>query len=121
MQADWTGAVSTALLLCAVLAPSHALASDNNEDPPYMIYINPETGKYTTKDPLAHRPTDYDPQAAASPPVRVGRRAVPGDPGSGGKADRYGTLVAGALLLFAAAAAAWRFRSRRGGRALRGP
>lgn len=39
--------------LAALLGPSLSVASDDDEQPAYMIYIDPETGKYTTEDPLA--------------------------------------------------------------------
>lgn len=39
--------------LTALLGPPLSVASDDDEQPAYMIYIDPETGKYTTEDPLA--------------------------------------------------------------------
>lgn len=111
--------LAAAFLLTAVLAPVCARASDNNEDPPYMIYIDPETGKYTTKDPDARRPTDYDAQADALPRAASARRAAPSGPAAR-KIDQSGAFVAAALLVLSLGAAAWRFRRRRGGRALGG-
>jgi hypothetical protein len=39
--------------LAALLGPLPSVASDDDEQPVYKIYIDPETGKYTTEDPLA--------------------------------------------------------------------
>ncbi|MDH3351281.1 MAG: hypothetical protein OEM51_07015 [Gammaproteobacteria bacterium] len=43
--------------------PGPAFSGDEDKDPAYMIYIDPETGKYTTEDPSA----DATPDAAAVP------------------------------------------------------
>lgn len=111
--------MAAAFLLAAFLAPASAPASDNNEDPPYMIYIDPETGRYTTKDPQARRPTDYDAQADALPRAAAARHAAPAGPATP-TGDRSGAFVAAALLVLTAGAAAWRFRRRRGARVLGG-
>jgi hypothetical protein len=47
-----------ACLLCALLQPYPAAASDNDERPAYMIYIDPETGQYTTQDPSRRSQAD---------------------------------------------------------------
>lgn len=120
MQPGWMRALVSVFLLSAVLAPVRAPASDNNEDPPYMIYIDPETGKYTTKDPQVRRPTDYDVQASSPPRTSGERQAVPAAPAAAGKIDRSGAFVAGALLVLTAGAAAWRFRRGRSGRMVGG-
>ncbi len=41
------------LLIGATLMPGAAIAGDDDKPPAYRIYIDPETGKYTTEDPLA--------------------------------------------------------------------
>ena len=38
-------------ILAAVLLPAIAYPGDEDTKPAYMIYIDPETGKYTTEDP----------------------------------------------------------------------
>jgi hypothetical protein len=38
-------------ILAAVIFPAIAYAGDEDSRPAYMIYIDPETGKYTTDDP----------------------------------------------------------------------
>ena len=40
-------------ILAAALLPAIAYAGDEDSKPAYMIYIDPETGKYTTEDPDA--------------------------------------------------------------------
>lgn len=59
-----------ALVLAALLVAANATAGDDDERPAYMIYIDPETGRYTTEDPFADVP---DPRTAApAPPVAPG-------------------------------------------------
>jgi len=41
------------VILAAALLPTTAFAGDEDTKPAYMIYIDPETGKYTTDDPDA--------------------------------------------------------------------
>ena len=53
----------------ALLAAGSALAGDDDKAPAYRIYIDPETGMYTTEDPLA--PEELQPVAAARPPTVV--------------------------------------------------
>lgn len=36
-----------------------SLAGDEDTQPAYMIYIDPETGKYTTEDPYADKSDDH--------------------------------------------------------------
>lgn len=44
--------------LAAVLLPAIAYPGDEDTKPAYMIYIDPETGKYTTEDPEAGNTND---------------------------------------------------------------
>lgn len=68
------------VLLClgAVLAGVDGHAGDDDKPPAYKIYIDPETGRYTTEDPMA-RPEPM-PVATAlqapSRPVREGQTAA---------------------------------------------
>ncbi len=45
-------------ILAAVLLPAIAYPGDEDTKPAYMIYIDPETGKYTTEDPEAGNTND---------------------------------------------------------------
>jgi len=40
-----------AVILAAVLLPTTAWCGDEDSEPAYMIYVDPETGKYTHEDP----------------------------------------------------------------------
>ena len=40
-------------ILAAALLTATAYAGDEDSEPAYMIYIDPDTGKYTTEDPDA--------------------------------------------------------------------
>ena len=40
-------------ILAAVVLPTTAYPGDDDTKPAYMIYIDPDTGKYTTEDPDA--------------------------------------------------------------------
>ncbi len=40
-------------ILAVSLLPVFVMAGDEDTKPAYMIYIDPETGKYTTEDPYA--------------------------------------------------------------------
>ena len=62
----------------ALLTAAAAGASDDDEDPPYMIYIDPESGKYTTVDPLAA--PDPRAQALPGPGDGAGTVAAPKSP-----------------------------------------
>ncbi len=44
-------------ILAAALLPAIAFAGDEDTKPAYMIYIDPDTGKYTTEDPDAGNTT----------------------------------------------------------------
>lgn len=68
-----------AVLACAA-AP--ALAGDDDKAPAYKIYIDPETGRYTTEDPEAAQP------AAAVPPPAA----------AGASKDRLPMLAGGAIV-----------------------
>lgn len=64
-----------AATLCAVLPLQNSFASDN-DTPPYLIYIDPSTGKYTTQDPSApvtnpHPVTDDNKSAVQPEPVKT--------------------------------------------------
>lgn len=68
------------VLFClgAVLAAVDGHAGDDDKPPAYRIYIDPETGKYTTEDPLTRlepMPVVTAPQAPSSP-VREGQTAA---------------------------------------------
>ena len=45
-------------ILAAVLLPAIAYPGDEDTKPAYMIYIDPETGKYTTEDPASGNTND---------------------------------------------------------------
>ncbi len=45
-------------ILAAVLLPATAYPGDEDTKPAFMIYIDPETGKYTTEDPEAGNSND---------------------------------------------------------------
>jgi hypothetical protein len=65
--------LASVLLVPALFGAAATLASDNDEKPPYMIYIDPETGKYTTRDPYAEpaaesRPSQPEPARVSVQP-----------------------------------------------------
>jgi len=63
------------IILAAVLLTGTAYPGDEDSKPGYMIYIDPETGKYTTEDPDAGNTN--------APPVVPARPASgDSDPGS---------------------------------------
>lgn len=74
-RSGWLAAVLAGALALPGAAAVHA--SDDDEDPPYLIYIDPETGKYTTVDPQA-APRDAERQ---SPPRPAGSAPAPADRG----------------------------------------
>ena len=45
-------------LLIGTLMSGQAISSDDDEKPPYMIYVDPVTGKYTTEDPYRENAVD---------------------------------------------------------------
>ncbi len=45
-------------ILAVALLPATAYSGDEDTKPAYMIYIDPETGKYTTEDPEAGNTND---------------------------------------------------------------
>lgn len=60
------------VILAAVLLPPTAWSGDEDSKPAYMIYIDPETGKYTHEDPdtvtqivapAKQAPTDSQPRS----------------------------------------------------------
>lgn len=65
-----------ALFLAALLVAANAPAGDDDERPAYMIYIDPETGRYTTEDPFADAPGQQAPASAAP------ASAAPATPGT---------------------------------------
>lgn len=50
--------VCFAATFLTVLLPTSVYSGDEDEKPAYMIYIDPETGKYTTEDPDKKNPSD---------------------------------------------------------------
>jgi hypothetical protein len=74
-----------------------AAASDDDERPAYMIYIDPETGKYTTEDP--HRIVADEKQGGM-------------DSVTAGKASSAPLIIAGALLVMLATAYALKSNRR---------
>lgn len=85
-----------------MLATGPTLAGDDDKPPAYKIYIDPETGKYTTEDPAAVK-SGAAGLAAAPEPAPEGREA--GDTG-----PPYGFLAAAAVIALVAGAV---FRYRR--------
>ena len=86
------------VLLLALLATTGsggiAMAGDEDQEPAYKIYIDPETGKYTTEDPEA---------AAADNVAAV--PAAPATPGPAGPGT--GFVVAGAVIALVAGGLIW--------------
>lgn len=41
------------LVAALLLGPLYTRAGDEDREPAYLIYIDPETGRYTTRDPAA--------------------------------------------------------------------
>jgi hypothetical protein len=64
-----------AITAATLAAAAASLAGDEDQDPAYLIYIDPETGRYTTEDPAAGAertgplPIDAAEPAAASRPT----------------------------------------------------
>lgn len=89
-------------MLAVALAAAGAAAvqaSDDDEDPPYLIYIDPETGRYTTIDPQA---------AVADERERAARRTASAPGRKSGRTDSElswaaasGAAVAAAFLVLA--------------------
>ena len=50
--------VCSLAFLAAALLPATAFPGDEDTKPAYMIYIDPETGRYTTEDPDTDRTND---------------------------------------------------------------
>lgn len=78
--------------LAALLGPLPSVASDNDEQPVYKIYIDPETGKYTTEDPLA---ADREPPAPAVTAESTTAAPAAGVP----RQNRYAAVAAALLIL----------------------
>lgn len=118
LQAGGMRLLPALLLFCAVLAPSAAPGSDNDERPAYMIYLDPETGQYTTEDPLRSLQADDDEGEPAPPSSAAGGATESSGPqagGDGATGRSAGTvLIAAAILLLAALA--WGIRRKRHGR-----
>ena len=54
-------------ILAAAVLPTTAYPGDEDTRPAYMIYIDPDTGKYTTEDPeAANKNTSVVPATPAS-------------------------------------------------------
>lgn len=99
-------AVSTAMLMTSPTA----LGGDEDRDPPYMIYIDPETGRYTTEDPRRNAAATQPDGASAhitSNHETVG--AVTSSPVRGIVA----IVVAASAAIFAALVGRYALRSRR--------
>ncbi len=81
----WRLACALAILAAALL-PATAYAGDEDTKPAYMIYIDPETGKYTTEDPDAGN---------TNAPI------VPARPASGNSQQKLTLLIVGGSVLAA--------------------
>ena len=71
-------------ILAAVLLPAIAYPGDEDTKPAYMIYIDPETGKYTTEDPASGNTNDS---------------VVPAEPASGNSQLKLTLLIVGGSVL----------------------
>ncbi|MDX1499582.1 MAG: hypothetical protein R3176_06780 [Woeseiaceae bacterium] len=67
----------------AVLAPATARPGDDDKPPPYKIYIDPVTGKYTTEDPAATRTAQPAGAAASAAPGAAPDTGTAWHPGPG--------------------------------------
>ncbi len=63
------------MFLAALLVAANAPAGDDDERPAYMIYIDPETGRYTTEDPFGDAPDQQTPAPAPPAAPRSDRAA----------------------------------------------
>lgn len=73
-----------------------AIAGDEDEKPPYMIYIDPETGGYTTTDPESEGVAQQMVEEKATQRTEQVQRDIPGL--SVGVAIALALLLAGVLL-----------------------
>ncbi|MCH7637230.1 MAG: hypothetical protein IIA12_06120 [Proteobacteria bacterium] len=71
-------------ILAAVLLPAIAFPGDEDTKPAYMIYIDPETGKYTTEDPASGNTNDS---------------VVPARPASGNSQPKLTLFIVGGSVL----------------------
>ncbi len=71
-------------IFAAALLPATAYAGDEDTKPAYMIYIDPETGKYTTEDPASGNTNDS---------------VVPARPASGNSQPKLTLLIVGGGVL----------------------
>ena len=81
------------LISFSLLFSMPAAGSDDDERPAYMIYIDPETGKYTTEDPYGN----------------AEEKTNPGTENTGLKVT---AIIAGALLIMVVAGYALRTNGR---------
>lgn len=88
---------SAAAAAGAVFAAGAAFAGDDDKPPAYKIYIDPETGKYTTEDPALNK--DEAAVVAASP------RAAGNEAGNGTAA--FGITTAALVIAVLAGTALW--------------
>lgn len=85
-------------ILAAALLPAIAYPGDEDAKPAYMIYINPETGKYTTEDPEAGNTNDsVVPARPAS--GNTNDSVVPARPASGNSQPNLTVLIVGGSAL----------------------
>lgn len=96
--------IAAAFVGAIALAAATALpASDDDEDPPYLIYIDPATGKYTTVDPMAAR---SEAGTAARPPTSQGA-APNGESARGNPRGFWPAAALVAVLLLLAGRRRW--------------
>ncbi|MCH8059004.1 MAG: hypothetical protein IIA11_00955 [Proteobacteria bacterium] len=85
-------------ILAAALLPAITYPGDEDAKPAYMIYINPETGKYTTEDPEAGNTNDsVVPARPAS--GNTNDSVVPARPASGNSQPNLTVLIVGGSAL----------------------
>lgn len=106
VRAAWSVALLAGAFVALSAAPAEA--SDDDEDPPYLIYIDPETGRYTTVDPNVEGPD----AAARSPAAPVTNMESPVD----APPERTTVIAVSAGVAAAVIAIAVAFRRRRDAR-----
>ena len=97
MAIKQTNAGLQLLVIVAVsLFSMPAIAGDEDETSPYMIYIDPETGRYTTTDPESEAVAAQKVEEKATQGTEQVQRDIPGL--SVGAAIALALLMAGVLL-----------------------